>query len=169
MASAPSSGPAEKVREVVEPVVSAAGLFLEDVVVGRAGRRSVVRVVIDLEEDALGSLDLDALGEVSRAVSEALDRHDPVRGEYVLEVSTPGTDRPLTELRHFRRARTRLVRLVLHDGSVVRGRLLGADPEGYELDTESGPRTVEPGTVARGSVEVELHRATDDENEEGTA
>ena len=162
MAVSATSGPAQRVRDVVRPVVESAGLYLEDVTVSAAGRRSVVRIVVDLE-DAVGSLDLDTLGTVSRDISTALDEHDPVRGEYVLEVSTPGTDRPLTEPRHFRRARTRLVRLTRRDGSVVSGRLLEAGPDGY--DVETAPGTVErvpPDDVARGAVEVELRRITED-------
>lgn len=146
---------AQRVREVVEPAVLAAGLVLEDVVVAPAGRRTVVRVVVDLDEE-IGSLGSHALGAVSADVSAALDAADPIRGSYTLEVSTPGTDRPLTELRHYRRARTRLVRLTLRDGSVVRGRLQQAEPDGYEVVTDSGTVVLRPEEVARGAVEVEL-------------
>ena len=156
------SGPAERVRAVVQPAVLAAGLVLEDVVLAAAGRRTVVRVVVDLDDDAIGSLDSDTLGSVSRAVSAALDAADPVRGAYVLEVSTPGTDRPLTELRHFRRARTRLVRLVLHDGSVLAGRLLEAEPSGLAVATASGTARVDLAEVARGQIEVELAHADEE-------
>lgn len=159
----------ERVREVVQPVVEAQGLFLEDVVVAPAGRRTVVRVVVDLQEDAVGSLDLDTVGDLSRAVSAAMDAQDPVRGAYVLEVSTPGTDRPLTELRHFRRARTRLVALTLADGGTVRGRLVGAEAEGYELETDGGPVHVTAADVVRGAVEVELRRTEDGTDDEGDA
>ncbi len=159
--------PALKVRAVIEPVVRAAGLVLEDVVVAPAGRRTVVRIVLDLAEDAIGSLDLDTVGEVSREISAALDAAEPVRGAYTLEVSSPGTDRPLTELRHFRRARTRRVRLVLADGTVQEGRLTEADAEGYVLSDDHGAAwTVEPSAVLRGHVEVELTRAPEDEEEQ---
>ncbi|WP_372593787.1 ribosome maturation factor RimP [Actinotalea sp.] len=159
--------PAQKVRAVIEPAVRAAGLVLEDVVVAAAGRRTVVRIVLDLDDDAIGSLDLDTVGEVSREISAALDAAEPVRGAYTLEVSTPGTDRPLTELRHFRRARTRLVRLVLKDGAVLEGRLVEADADAYVLrDSEGGERSVDPATVLRGHVEVELTRGHDDEEEQ---
>lgn len=170
------SGPAQRVREVVGPAVAAAGLYLEDVGVARAGRRSVVRVTVDLPEDAVGSLDSDALGEVSRDISAALDRHDPVDGEYVLEVSTPGTSRPLTEPRHFRRARTRLVRLSLRDGRTVEGRLVGvSDDDALELRTGTGTVRVPMAEVARGVVELDFTgadvgdgtRADGTETEEG--
>ncbi len=159
--------PALKVRAVIEPVVRAAGLVLEDVVVAAAGRRTVVRVVLDLGDDVIGSLDLDTVGEVSREISAALDVADPVHGVYTLEVGTPGTDRPLTELRHFRRARTRLVRLVLTDGSTAEGRLVDADATAFVLqDHEGTRRTIEPASVVRGHVEVELTRLHEDEEEQ---
>lgn len=154
--------PAQRVREAVEPAVTAAGLVLEDVTVAAAGRRTVVRVVIDLD-DAVGSLDADTLGAVSRTISAALDEADPVRGAYVLEVSTPGTDRPLTELRHFRRARTRLVRLTLTDGTVVAGRLVSAEASGLEVDTGSETVAVDVAAVVSGAVEVELTHLADEE------
>jgi ribosome maturation factor RimP len=162
MVTSATSSPADRVRQVVQPVIEAAGLALEDVTVSPAGRRSVVRVVLDLGDDAVGSLDLDTLGAVSRDISTALDAHDPVKGEYVLEVSTPGTDRPLTQPRHFRRARTRLVRLTMLDGSVVSGRMLDAGPDGYEVETPTGPVRIAPADVARGAIEVELKRIEDE-------
>ncbi|WP_402467808.1 ribosome maturation factor RimP [Isoptericola aurantiacus] len=154
----------ERVRSVVSPVVEEAGLSLEEVRTTRAGDRSVVRVTLDLPDDAVGSLDSDTLGEVSRAVSAALDDSDVVRGRYTLEVSTPGTSRPLTEVRHFRRARTRLVRLQLDDGEEVRGRLadVTGDGDDAELVLDDGRRVAASG-VRRGSVEVELRRLEDDE------
>ncbi|WP_435735598.1 ribosome maturation factor RimP [Cellulosimicrobium sp. PMB13] len=154
----------ESVRRGLEPVVSEAGLYLEDVTVSRAGARSVVRVVLDLPEDAQGSLDLDAVAEATRPISAALDELDALPGAYTLEVSTPGTDRPLTERRHYLRARGRLVRLVLTDGGSVEGRLRAVDDAGLHLDV-AGPRgattdrVVPLGDVARGQVQVELKRA----------
>jgi len=147
---------AQRVRATVEPAVAAAGLFLEGVVIGTAGRRSLVRVVVDLPDDALGSLGSEQLADVSRGISAAMDAQDPVRGAYVLEVSTPGTDRPLTELRHFMRARTRLVRLTLRDGSTLPGRLTAADATGYEVTTDDGVVRVAPADVAHAVVELEF-------------
>lgn len=150
---------ADSVRRVVGPAVEEAGLYLEDVAVSRAGSRSLVRVTLDLPEDAVGSLDSDALGEASRAVSAALDADDVVPGAYTLEVSTPGTSRPLTEPRHFRRARTRLVRLALVDGGTVQGRLVDVveGDGGTELVLDDGTR-VALAQVRTGKVEVELKR-----------
>jgi len=150
---------ADAVREVVGPVVEAAGLYLEEVTVTRAGNTSVVRITIDLPDDALGSLDSDRLGDASRAMSAALDEDDVVAGAYTLEISTPGTSRPLTELRHYKRARTRLVTLKMMDGSRVEGRLTdvleGGDGDVLVLDGDS---RIPLGDVRRGKVEVELKK-----------
>lgn len=145
----------ERVRDAIAPAVRAAGLFLEDVTVHPAGKRTLVRVTVDLEADRTGSLDLGQLAEVSRAVGAALDESDVVRGEHVLEVSSPGTDRPLTEPRHFARARGRLVAFVLTDGSQLTARVVAADDESVEVE---GGRTIALADVARAKVEVELSR-----------
>jgi len=150
-----SSPKEERVRDVVAPVVRDAGLHLEEVTVHPAGRRTLVRVTVDLEEDELGAVDLDRIAEVSRAVAEALDAADVLRTEHVLEVSSPGTDRPLTAPRHFKRARGRVVTLWLADGSTTGGRVTAADDEAVELDSA---RTVRLAEVVRGKVEVELNR-----------
>lgn len=150
---------ADAVREVVGPVVEAAGLYLEEVAVTRAGNTSVVRITVDLPDDALGSLDSDRLGDVSRAMSAALDEDDVVAGAYTLEISTPGTSRPLTELRHFKRARTRLVTLKMMDGERVEGRLTDVltDGDGDVLVLDGDSR-IPLGDVRRGKVEVELKK-----------
>lgn len=94
---------ARSLTDLLAPVVADAGLHLEGVETTRAGKYSVVRVLVDLL-DGPGDLDIDALGPVTAAVSQALDEADPVKGQYTLEVSTPGAERELTTLRHFRRA-----------------------------------------------------------------
>jgi len=156
---------AEAVRAVVAPVVGAAGLVLEDVEISRAGARSVVRIVLDLQEDAPGGLDLDTIAVVSRDISTALDAA-PLPGAYTLEVSSPGASRPLTERRHFKRARGHLVTLTLRDGGTVAGRLTAV--EGGELVLEVPPQRrggapsevrVPAADAVRGQVEVELSRA----------
>ena len=89
--------------------------------VSRAGRRHVVRVIVDAD----GGINLDAVADVSRAVSAALDAAeeaggDILAGEYQLEVSSPGVDRPLTLPRHWRRNVGRLVKVTVRGGSAAR-------------------------------------------------
>ena len=101
--SRPAAGPVDdrRLAGVIRPVVAAAGMDLESVRVTVAGRRRLLRVVVDSDY----GVSLDDAALVSREVSAALDATN-VMGDvpYTLEVSSPGVDRPLTEPRHWRRA-----------------------------------------------------------------
>ncbi|WP_433286132.1 ribosome maturation factor RimP [Micromonospora sp. CA-244673] len=151
-----------RLREVIEPVVTAAGYDLEDLSVSRAGRRHVVRVIVDAD----GGINLDAVADVSRAVSAALDAAeeaggDIVAGEYQLEVSSPGVDRPLTLPRHWRRNAGRLVRVTVHgpEGDrQVTGRIATADDERVALETDAGRAEHPYAELGPGRVQVEFTR-----------
>jgi len=96
------------VAKAIEPVVLGHDVDLEDVTLKAAGRRTVVTVVVDAD----GGVDLDRVADISRSISDVLDA-DPelLPGAFVLEVTSPGVDRPLTLPQHWRRARTRLVNI----------------------------------------------------------
>jgi ribosome maturation factor RimP len=161
----PGSTPTQAVRDALSPALADLGLHLEDVTLSPAGNRRVLRVVVDAADASAPALSLDDVADASRSVSDLLDQTD-VLGEtpYVLEVSTPGVDRPLTEPRHFRRNVGRLVRVTLTDGGSVEGRVRSADDDlvltvaGPAKGTTS-PRVLEWAQVARGHVQVEFsHR-----------
>jgi len=159
-----------RLREVIEPVVTAAGYDLEDLSVSRAGRRHVVRVIVDAD----GGISLDAVADVSRAVSAALDAAeeaggDIVAGEYQLEVSSPGVDRPLTLPRHWRRNVGRLVKVTVRGGAGVpeqrttadrqlTGRVVEADDERVVLETDAGRAEHPYAELGPGRVQVEFSR-----------
>ncbi len=149
----------ERVRALVHPVVSALGLDLEQVAVTTAGRRRLLRVVVDGDH----GVSLDAVADVTRAVSAALDDSDVMGGQpYVLEVSSPGVDRPLTEPKHWRRATSRLVKVSLVGGEELTGRVLSVSDDGVVLElAEAGERTLAFADVARAQVEVEFGRRAD--------
>jgi len=154
----------------IEPVVGAAGYDLEELVVTPAGRRSVVRVVVDRE----GGVTLDDIAEISRTVSEVLDANDDGMGRtpYVLEVSSPGVDRPLTEPRHWRRNTGRLVTVAVGPAgqtTEVTGRVTAVDDVGVTLAVEAQgkpgakkrpptPRQVPWAELGNGRVQVEFGR-----------
>jgi ribosome maturation factor RimP len=155
----------------VEPAVAAAGYDLEELVVRPAGQRSVVRVVID--QDA--GVSLDDVAEVSRTLSELLDAKDEALGRspYVLEVTSPGVDRPLTLPRHWRRnvgrlvsvaagpagAREQLTARVLRveDGGVVLAVEKGGTKKG-QVRKAVGERTVGWAELGEARVQVEFTR-----------
>jgi ribosome maturation factor RimP len=154
----------------IEPVVGAAGYDLEELVVTPAGRRSVVRVVVDRE----GGVTLDDIAEISRTVSEVLDANDDGMGRtpYVLEVSSPGVDRPLTGPRHWRRNTGRLVTVPVGPAgqtTEVTGRVTAVDDAGVILAVEAQgkpgakkrpptPRQVPWAELGNGRVQVEFGR-----------
>jgi ribosome maturation factor RimP len=143
----------QRVRDALEPVVTDAGYDLEDVSITAAGRRSVVRVIVDRD----GGIDLDAVADISRVVSDALDG-DSVMGEspYTLEVSSPGVDRPLTEPRHWRRAAGRLVQASIRGGGTLTGRVRAADDIGVTFEVGGAERVVTYGSLGPGRVQVEF-------------
>ncbi|BBX70903.1 ribosome maturation factor RimP [Mycolicibacterium psychrotolerans] len=106
-----------QVIELLDGEFARAGYDIEDVVVDAGARPPRVTVVADAD----GGLDLDAVAELSRIASTLLDELDSA--PYVLEVTSPGVDRPLTTDKHFRRAQGRRVELTLSDGSTLTGRL----------------------------------------------
>ena len=127
---------ARSLTDLLAPIVNDAGLHLESVETTRAGKYSVVRVFVDLV-DGPGDLDLDALGPVTAAISQALDEADPVKGQYTLEVSTPGAERELTTLRHFRRAVGHSVRVRTADDELT-GVVTAADGDGDASEHNGG-------------------------------
>lgn len=160
----------ERLVSVIAPVTQEAGFDLERVSVSRAGRRHRVQVIVDRDH----GVELDAIAEVSRAVSAALDRADEtgaavVPGEYVLEVSSPGVDRPLTEPRHWRRNLGRLVAVTVAGEGQVTGRVLAAGNSGVTLDVEGSVRELPYASLGPGRVQVELRPAGGDEPGEDPA
>ena len=167
-------------RPVVAEVVERAGFVLDDLEVRPAGRTRLVRVTVDTADvpgaadPAPGGVDLDAVAAVSREVSTAVDAHEAsagavLDGTWTLEVSTPGTDRPLTRPHHWRRAWLRRVAVTLADGSAVTGRVgaVTGDGAAVVLATGSGSTPgltrVRLAEVTRAVVEVEFKPAPDAE------
>jgi ribosome maturation factor RimP len=154
----------DRVRAAVEPAVTGSGLVLEQLELARAGARTVVRVVVDLPDDAVGSVSSDQLAAVSRAVGAAMDTVDDALGSqpYVLEVGSPGVSRPLTERRHWSRARTRLVATAVA-GAATTGRVVAVDDEGVELDVDGRRLRAPWAELGTGRVQVEFSRPGADE------
>jgi ribosome maturation factor RimP len=165
-----------RLRAVIEPVVTAAGYDLEDLSISRAGRRHIVRVIVDRDR----GVSLDAVAEVSRVVSEALDKAeatggDLIVGEYQLEVSSPGVDRPLTLPRHWRRNIGRLVKVGVRAGGdrapsagpaerQVVGRVVNADDARVVLEIDGDRAEWAYADLRPGRVQVEFSRLDDAED-----
>jgi ribosome maturation factor RimP len=153
---APASVDEGRITAVIGPVVAAAGMDLEAVRVSTAGRRRLLRVIVDSDD----GVSLDDAATVSRDLSGALDSVT-VMGDfpYTLEVSSPGVDRPLTEPRHWRRAAGRLIKVTVtgSGGSrLVSGRVSATDADGVTLDIDGAPRRFAYADLGPGAVQVEF-------------
>jgi ribosome maturation factor RimP len=154
-----AAGAREDIQGRLVPVVAEAvgtlGFDLETLDVTVAGRRRLVKVVVDADD----GVELDLLSEASRVISAALDANDDIiAGAYTLEVTSPGVDRPLTKPRHWRRARLRLVKVRGHDGAEFLGRVGNADERGVEVLVDGSLRRVDYASVARAAVEIEFRQ-----------
>ena len=169
-----------RIHELAEEALADLGFVVEDVAVTPAGKRRLVRIAVDQDLSRLGLADdsstvppltLDEVADATRAVSAALDEGDVMGASpYVLEVSSPGVDRPLTAPRHFRRNVGRLVQVERPAGGPVRGRLLAAGAEGVTVLTEATKGQPEQeaqipyAEIDRAQVQVEFARGTDEED-----
>ena len=153
----------KRLAELIEPVVAAAGMDLESVRMSVAGKRRLLRIVVDGDH----GVSLDDAADVSREISAMLDEVNAL-GEvaYTLEVSSPGVDRPLTEPRHWRRAVGRLVKVKVAGEGTVQGRILAADADGVTLDLAGGERRFGQGELGAGAIQIEFGRIPDAELDE---
>ena len=150
----------------LRPIVEQFGGDLEAADIAPAGRRRLLRVLVDRD----GGINLDDVSEVTRAISKALDTDDIMgEGAYTLEVSSPGVDRPLTLPRHWRRNISRLVTVTLNAGGKVTGRIKSASDEAAELDVDGTRRTVAYADVAKAKVQIEFNRAAGNDETETPA
>jgi ribosome maturation factor RimP len=161
------TGSAESARlaRLIEPVLRAMDIDLEAVKVSSAGRRRLLRIVVDAD----GGVSLDEIAELSREVSARLDSADAMGdAPYTLEISSPGVDRPLTQPRHWRRAAGRLVLVGLNgkdqhfqrgpddDPTPLQGRIISADEDRVTLDIDGERRAFRYRELGPGRVQVEF-------------
>lgn len=133
-----------------------AGYDIEEVVIDTRARPPRITVIADGDT----ALDLDTIAALSRSASVLLDGLDSIQGRYVLEVSSPGVERPLTTEKHFRRARGRKVELSLSDGSQLAGRVGETRGNSVTLVVREGRewtvREVPLDEIAKAIVQVEF-------------
>ena len=150
----------KKLAGLIEPVVAAAGMDLESVRMTMAGKRRKLSIIVDSDH----GVSLDDTADVSREISIVLDASNAFgESPYTLEVSSPGVDRPLTEPRHWRRARGRLVRVKVPGEGSMEGRILAADADGVTLGLTGSERRFPYSDLGAGSVQVEFGKIPDAE------
>jgi len=145
----------DRLSSVLTEPLQAAGLDLEAIEIAPAGSRRVLRVAVDKD----GGVDLDDIAEATKEVSRLLDESD-VMGDrpYLLEVSSPGVDRPLTLPRHWRRNLSRLVKVTTTASEKLTGRIAEAREDSAVLDVDGAERTIAYADIAKARVQVEFNR-----------
>jgi len=145
-----------EVVELLGADFARAGFEIDNVTIDTAARPPRIVVVADGDT----ALDLDTVAQLSRAASERLDAQPGIVDSYVLEVSSPGVDRPLTTEKHFRRARGRKVELQLADGTGLTGRIGDVDGDALRLITrvrsDWDVRQIRLADIAKAVVQVEF-------------
>ncbi len=143
------------VSEAVSGPLEELGLDVEAVELTPAGKRRVLRIAIDTD----GGVTLDDVAAATRAINDVIDASEAM-GEhpYTLEVTSRGVDRPLTLPRHWRRNKSRLVKVTLADGSVLSGRIGSSTDEHVTLVVGGKDREVAYADVAKALVQIEFNR-----------
>ena len=147
----------EKITDLAGRVAATHGLELVDVEIFRAGRRRVVRVYLG----KAAGVSVDDCAKVSRETSAVLDAENWLGDEaYVLEVSSPGLDRPFKTLADWARNVGRDVRVScrekVENRFEHRGKLVAADASAAVLETPAGNVTVPMGMVALAKLEIKV-------------
>jgi len=141
----------DQIFELVEPLVTKAGLVLEEVQVQTPGKHRFVTVIVDSET----GLNLDQVTDASRLVGEAMDLATFMGdAPYTLEVTSPGVDRPLTAPRHWRKNVDRLVKIIKNDGEICKGRIASATEDLVTLDCCN----VNYSDIKRATIEIEFNK-----------
>jgi ribosome maturation factor RimP len=164
----PSGPPPDprRLTSLLEPIVHALNMDLEGIRVTTAGRRRVLRVIVDAD----GGVNLDDIAHASRELSGRLEGAAEMGdAPYTLEVSSPGVDRPLTLPRHWRRNVGRLVVTSASDGDEgerIEGRITSASEAGVTLERDGEAREYRYADLGPGRVQVEFSRLGDEAGEE---
>ena len=142
-------GKKEEIIAAITPALEALGFYLEDVTITSAGRRSMLTVIVDGDTH----LSLDQVTAATKGISEIVEGIQSLgQTPFTLEVTSPGLDRPLTKPRHWRKNIDRLVKVILLDGSEVKGRVKDAS----ETSTTIDEMVVNFTDIKRATLEIEF-------------
>ncbi len=142
-----------RAQELAERVARAHGVEVLELALRRQGRSQVLRVVLDSDD----GVDADVVERVTKELSLELDEADPLPGSYILEVTTPGLDRPLRTGRDFRRQRGHEVEILREAAgerprTQLRGTVVAADDQLVTLEVSGSQVRVPLSDVVRGRV-----------------
>ncbi len=132
----------QTITEIVDKHLPDESHFVVDVIISSGGPKQKLSVLIDAD----GGLRIDTCAQVSRAVGEELEAKELIENAYVLEVSSPGIDHPLTSLRQYRKNIGRNLKITLEEGGSLEGELVAVDTSSLTLKVkqkEKGKKATE--------------------------
>ena len=142
-------GKSEEISAVITPAINALGFYIEDITITSAGRRSLITVIVDGDTH----LSLDQVTVATKAISEIMETISAVcDNSFTLEVTSPGLDRPLTKARHWQKNINRLVKVVLLDGSEIKGRIKDVK----EVSATVDEKNINYSDIKRATLEIEF-------------
>lgn len=134
----------EEIRTAIVPVIEEFGCILESLNAKGSGKNRTLEIVIDYTEERTDFLSLDTIAEVSQGISAVLDQANDGEEPYLLEVSSPGATRALTERRHWKRSLNRLLNIDLTDGEPFLARLDEVLEEGVKIRRKKQTKKGQP-------------------------
>jgi ribosome maturation factor RimP len=142
-------GKKEEISAAITPALSDLGFYLEDITITSAGRRSMLTVIVDGDTH----LSLNQVTVATKAISEIVENIQSLgQAPFTLEVTSPGLDRPLTKPRHWRKNIDRLVKIVLLDGTEIKGRV----KDSTEISATVDEQVVKFSDIKRATLEIEF-------------
>jgi len=146
-------GKKEDISAAITPALEALGFYLEDVTIISAGRRSMLTVIVDGDTH----LSLDQVTSATKAIGEIVESVQSLdETPFTLEVTSPGLDRPLTKVRHWQKNINRLVKVVLLDGSEIKGRIKDVN----EVSATVDEKNINYSDIKRVTLEIEFKPVT---------
>jgi ribosome maturation factor RimP len=144
----------DKLRPVVIDILSQLGLELFDITLRRERRKLVLRVVIDDPENYVSIRQCEI---VSSQIGNYLDEADLIDSSYILEVSSPGLDRPLREIKDYNRFVGRLAKIWLKDGKVLVGNIKETTENTVSIELKNGEIiTFSFDQIKKGKLEIDF-------------
>ncbi len=145
----------DRVRAMVDPILSAQGMELVEVEYRREGKGWVLRLYIDKE----GGVTVEDCSRVSQEVGRSLDVEDFISTPYMLEVSSPGLTRPLKSERDFVKYLNHLIKLKtidpIQNRRQFKGKLIGVSENRIEIEVAEGVFQIPLSNVAKANLEIE--------------
>ncbi len=147
----------EDIKRQVLPLLAKESVELVELLIRRGRSRLILRFLVTKP----GGITLDECAQLNREIGRTIDRENMIQGTYVMEVSSPGVDRPMKSTRDFQRSLGEPVRIVLHESlngeNVWKGLLKEVDQEDVIIQTQKEQRLCIPRkNIARANVEVQL-------------